>query len=245
MPEDHFGPDVASRYDEDSAAMFAPEALDPAVERLAQLAGGRPALELAIGTGRVGLPLAARGVRVSGIELSEAMVAQLRAKPGGEAIPVTIGDMATTRVDGRFGLVYLVFNTIVNLTSQDAQVACFENAAAHLEPGGRFVVEVGIPQLRRLPPGEPGNVIGIEDGYWGIDEYDVPEQKLVSHHFIATDGGIRRKSLPFRYVWPSELDLMARIAGLRLRDRWADWHGAPLSDQSRSHVSVWEKPAGA
>jgi SAM-dependent methyltransferase len=245
MPEDHFGPDVASRYDQDSAAMFAPEALDPAVERLAQLAGGRPALELAIGTGRVGLPLAARGVRVSGIELSEAMVAQLRAKPGGEAIPVTIGDMATTRVDGRFGLVYLVFNTIVNLTSQDAQVACFENAAAHLEPGGRFVVEVGIPQLRRLPPGEPGNVIGIEDGYWGIDEYDVPEQKLVSHHFIATDGGIRRKSLPFRYVWPSELDLMARIAGLRLRDRWADWHGAPLSDQSRSHVSVWEKPAGA
>jgi SAM-dependent methyltransferase len=245
MPEDHFGPDVASRYDEDSAAMFAPEALEPAVERLAQLAGGRPALELAIGTGRVGLPLAARGVRVSGIELSEAMVAQLRAKPGGEAIPVTIGDMATTRVDGRFGLVYLVFNTIVNLTSQDAQVACFENAAAHLEPGGRFVVEVGIPQLRRLPPGEPGNVIGIEDGYWGIDEYDVPEQKLVSHHFIATDGGIRRKSLPFRYVWPSELDLMARIAGLRLRDRWADWHGAPLSDQSRSHVSVWEKPAGA
>ena len=246
MPEDHFGPDVASRYDEDSAAMFAPAALDPAVDRLAALAVGRPALELAIGTGRVALPLAARGVSVSGIELSEAMVAQLRAKPGGEAIPVTIGDMATTTVEGRFGLVYLVFNTLVNLISQDAQVACFENTAAHLEPGGRFVVEVGIPQLRRLPPGERGNVIGIEDGYWGIDEFDVVEQRLVSHHFSAeADGSIRHKSLPFRYVWPSELDLMARLAGLRLRDRWADWHGAPVGEQSRSHVSVWEKPAGA
>ena len=245
MPENHFGPDVAGRYDEDSATMFAPEALDPAVDRLAALAAGRPALELAIGTGRVGLALAARGVPVAGIELSEAMVEQLRAKPGGDAIAVTIGDMATTRVEGRFGLVYLVFNTIVNLTSQDAQVACFENAAAHLEPGGCFVVEVGIPQLRRLPPGEPGNVIGIEDGYWGIDEFHVVEQRLVSHHFIATDGGIRRKSIPFRYVWPSELDLMARLAGLRLRERCADWHGAPLTEESRSHVSVWDKPADA
>jgi SAM-dependent methyltransferase len=245
MPENHFGPDVAGRYDQDSAAMFAPEALEPAVARLAALAAGRPALELAIGTGRVGLALAARGVPVAGIELSEAMVEQLRAKPGGDAIAVTIGDMATTRVEGRFGLVYLVFNTIVNLTSQDAQVACFENAAAHLEPGGCFVVEVGIPQLRRLPPGERGNVIGIEDGYWGIDEFDVVEQRLVSHHFSATDDGIRHKWVPFRYVWPSELDLMARLAGLRLRERCADWHGAPLTEESRSHVSVWDKPADA
>ena len=245
MPENHFGPDVAERYDRDSAGMFAPETLEPAVDRLDALAAGRPALELAIGTGRVGLALAARGVPVTGIELSEAMVEQLRAKPGGDAIPVTIGDMATTRVEGEFGLVYLVFNTLVNLTSQDAQVACFENAAAHLEAGGCFVVEVGIPQLRRLPPGERGNVIGIEDGYWGIDEFDVVEQRLVSHHFIGTDEGIRRKSLPFRYVWPSELDLMARLAGLRLRERSADWHGAPLAEDSRSHVSVWEKPAGA
>ena len=245
MPENHFGPDVAERYDRDSAGMFAPQTLDPALDRLETLAAGRPALELAIGTGRVGLPLAARGVSVTGIELSEAMVERLRAKPGGDAIPVTIGDMATIRVDGEFGLVYLVFNTLVNLTSQDAQVACFENAAAHLEPGGRFVVEVGIPQLRRLPPGERGNVIGIEDGYWGIDEFDVVEQRLVSHHFLATDEGIRRKSLPFRYVWPSELDLMGRLAGLRLLERSADWHGAPLTEDSRSHVSVWEKPAGA
>jgi SAM-dependent methyltransferase len=245
MAEDHFGPDVASRYDQDSAAMFAREALEPAVERLAALAGDRPALELAIGTGRVALPLAERGVAVSGIELSEAMVAQLRAKPGGDAIPVAIGDMATTRVDGRFGLVYLVFNTLVNLTSQDAQVACFENAAAHLEPGGRFVVEVGIPQLRRLPPGERANVLGVEEGYWGVAEFDVVEQRQVNHHLVATEDGIRHKWVPFRYVWPSELDLMARLAGLRLRDRWADWHGGPLTADSRSHVSVWEKPAGA
>jgi SAM-dependent methyltransferase len=243
VPEDHFGPEVATRYDEDSAPMFAPEALDPAIERLAALAGGRPALELAIGTGRVALPLASRGVPVTGIELSEAMVAQLRAKPGGEAIPVTIGDMATTRVEGSFGLVYLVFNTIVNLTSQDAQVACFENAAAHLGPGGRFVVEVGIPQLRRLPPGERGIVLGIEEGYWGVAELDLVEQRQVSHHFSADDGGVRHRPIPFRYVWPSELDLMARIAGLRLRHRWADWHGTPLGQDSRSHVSVWEKPA--
>ncbi len=245
MPENHFGPDVAGRYDQDSASMFASGALDPAVDRLAALAAGRSALELAIGTGRVGRALAARGVPGTGIELSEAMVEQLRAKPGGDAIPVTIGDMATTRLEGRFGLVYLVFNTIVNLTSQDAQVACFENAAAHLEPGGCFVVEVGIPQLRRLPPGERGNVIGIADGYWGIDEFDVVEQRLVSHHFSATDDGIRHKWVPFRYVWPSELDLMARLAGLRLRERWADWHGAPVTEESRSHVSVWDKPVDA
>jgi SAM-dependent methyltransferase len=180
---------------------------------------------------------------VSGIELSEAMVAELRAKPGGEAIPVAIGDMATTRVEGSFGLVYLVFNTLVNLTSQDAQVTCFENAAAHLEPGGRFVVEVGIPQLRKLPPGERVRGFAVEDGYWGLDEFDVVEQRQVSHHLHATEDGIRHKWVPFRYVWPSELDLMARIAGLRLRDRWADWHGAPLTAESRSHVSVWEKPA--
>jgi len=181
-------------------------------------------------------------VAVSGIELSEAMVAQLRAKPGGDAIPVAVGDMATTRVEGTFGLVYLVFNTIVNLTSQDAQVACFENAAAHLEPGGHFLVEVGVPQLRRLPPGERVLGFAIEEGYWGLDEFDVVEQRQVSHHLIATADGIRHKPVPFRYVWPSELDLMARIAGLELVERSADWRGAPLTADSRSHVSVWRKP---
>jgi SAM-dependent methyltransferase len=239
---DHFGPDVAARYDDDSAAMFAPAALGPVLDRLEALAAGRPALELAVGTGRVALPLAARGVPLAGIELSEAMVEQLRAKPGGADLPVTLGDMATTTVGGTFGLVYLVFNTIVNLTSQDAQVDCFRNAAAHLDPGGCFVVEVNIPPLRRLPPGDRANVFVVEDGYWGIHVLDVAEQKLVAHHFTATERGIRHRSLPFRYVWPSELDLMARLAGLRLRDRWGDWRGAPFTAESRSHVSVWAKP---
>ena len=242
MPEDHFGPDVAPRYDADSAAMFAPEVLDPAVDRLAALAAGGRALELAIGTGRVGLTLARRGVPVAGIELSAAMVEQLRAKPGGADLPVTIGDMATTRVEGDFRLVYLVFNTLVNLTSQDAQVACFENAAAHLEPGGHFVVEVNVPQLQRLPPGERANVFATEPDHWGIDEYDVVAQGLISHHFAATEDGFRLASVPFRYVWPSEMDLMARIAGMRLRERHGDWRGAPFTADSRSCISVWEKP---
>jgi SAM-dependent methyltransferase len=242
MPDDHFGPDVAARYDADSESMFAPEVLGPAVDRLEELAGGGPALELAIGTGRVGLALAARGVPVTGVELSAAMVEQLRAKPGAADLPVTIGDMATTRVDGTFRLVYLVFNTIVNLTSQDAQVDCFANAAAHLEPGGCFVVEVGVPQLQRLPPGERANAFASGPEHWGIDEFDVVTQRQISHHFIATEDGIRHRPIPFRYVWPSELDLMARLAGLRLRDRWGDWSGAPFTAESRAHVSVWARP---
>jgi SAM-dependent methyltransferase len=245
MTQDHFGPDVAARYDEEEAAMFAPERVRPAVDRLEELADGRPALELAIGTGRIALPLAERGIPVTGIELSPAMVEQLRCKPGGADIPVTIGDMASTRVDGTFGLVYLVFNTIVNLVTQDAQVNCFRNAAAHLVPGGSFVVEVNVPQLRRLPPGDRANVFAVEADYWGIDEFDVVEQRLVSHHFTATDDRVRHESIPFRYVWPSELDLMARLAGLRLRERWGDWDRSPFTAESRAHVSVWEKPAGA
>jgi SAM-dependent methyltransferase len=242
MTDNHFGPEVAARYDESSAAMFAPEVLGPALDRLEALAAGGPALEFAIGTGRVGLALAARGVAVTGIEFSEAMVEQLRAKPGGAELPVTIGDMATTRVDGTFRLVYLVFNTLVNLTSQDAQVACFANAAAHLEPGGCFVVEVNVPGLRRLPPGETANVFATGPDHWGIDTYDVVEQRLVSHHFTREGGGFRHGSTPFRYVWPAEMDLMARLAGLRLRERFADWHGTPVTPDSRATVSVWEKP---
>src|SRR4051794_7572204 len=245
MTYDYFGPEVAPRYDDEHSAMFDPGAVDPAVERLEELAAGRPALEFAIGTGRVALPLAQRGVRVAGIELSAAMVEELRAKPGGTEIPVAIGDMATTRVEGTFGLVYLVFNTIVNLTTQDAQVDAFLNAAAHLSPGGCFVVEVNVPQLRRLPPGNEANVFAIDKDYWGINAYDVVEQRLVSHHFRAGPDGIRRRSIPFRYVWPAELDLMARLAGMRLRARWGDWHGAPFTSESRAHVSVWEKLPGA
>ncbi len=237
--EDHFGPGVAEHYDDLAEPMFAPEAIDPVVDVLTELAADGAALELAIGTGRIALPLAARGVPVSGIELSEAMIAQLRDKPGGDAIPVTIGDMSTTRVEGRFRLVYLVFNTIGNLTTQDAQVACFANAAAHLEPGGCFLIEVGLPELRRLPPGERHRVFHRDGDDWGIDEYNAVTQSLVSHYVV--NG--RTRSIPFRYVWPSELDLMARLAGLRLRERWSDWDRSPFTHDSRRHISIWERTA--
>jgi SAM-dependent methyltransferase len=240
----YFDERIASRYDDSSAEMFAAEAVEPAVELLAELAGGARALELGIGTGRIALPLAQRRVEVHGIDLSSAMVARLREKPGGEEIPVAIGDFASTRVDGAFRLAYLVFNTINNLTTQAEQVACFRNVAAHLEPGGRFVIEVAVPDLRRLPPGETMHVFDASEGHWGIDEYDVANQGLVSHHFSVVDGVIERVSMPFRYVWPSELDLMAELAGMRLRDRWSGWGREPFTSESRQHVSVWEKPAG-
>lgn len=241
MPENHFDEDVAATYDETSVSMYDPQVLDPAVELLAELAGDGSALELAIGTGRVALALAARGVRVAGIELSEAMVDRLRAKEGADQIDVTIGDMATTRVEGRFSLVYLVFNTIGNLTTQEQQVACFANAAAHLEPGGCFVIEVGVPDLRRLPPGEDARVFAHAPGYVGHDRYtDLVAQQATSHHFVAGPSGGRELRTPFRFVWPSELDLMARLAGMSLRSRWEDWAGAPFTGDSASHVSIWQ-----
>jgi SAM-dependent methyltransferase len=242
VPEDYFGEGVAERYDESSADMFDPAVVEPAVAFLAELAGDRRALEFGIGTGRIALPLARRGVRVHGIDLSEAMVARLRAKPGSELIPVTIGDFSTTTVDGTFSLVYLVFNTIVNLTSQDAQVTCFQNAAAHLEPGGTFVIEVGVPSIRRLPPRETVIVVSFSETYFCLDEFDVASQGLVSHHYRAAGDMFERRSIPFRYVWPSELDLMARIAGMTLRERWSDWTREPFTSESTQHVSVWEKP---
>jgi SAM-dependent methyltransferase len=242
-PEDHFGEQVAASYDESSADMFDPVVLDPTVDFLAGLAGDGAALELGIGTGRVALPLSQRGVPVHGIDLSEAMVARLRAKPGAERIGVTIGDFATTTVDGRFSVAYLVFNTIMNLTSQDAQVACFQNVAAHLEPGGRFVIEVGVPPLQRLPPGETVRAFAVTPTYLGFDEVDVVSQGLISHHYRVEDGHLQLHSVPFRYVWPSELDLMARIAGMRLRERWSGWRREPFTSDSRTHVSVWERLA--
>jgi len=242
MRPNYFDGVVAERYDRSEARMFAPEVLDPTADFLVGLAEGRPALELAIGTGRVALPLSARGVRVSGIELSAAMVEQLRVKPGAECIDVTIGDMTTTRVDGAFGLVYLVFNTIQNVLTQDDQVRCFENAAAHLEPGGCFVVETGMPILQRLPPGEVFRTFDHTETHLGFDEYDVATQRLFSHHYTFDGTSYRRNSVPFRYVWPAELDLMARIAGLRLRERWADWGRSPFTSERASHVSAWEKP---
>jgi SAM-dependent methyltransferase len=240
----YFGEEVAARYDESSAEMFDPAVLEPAVEVLVELAGNGSALELGIGTGRVALPLARRGVPVHGIELSKAMVARLRAKPGGDDIGVTIGDFATATVDATFSVAYLVFNTIGNLTTQAAQVECFRNAAAHLEPGGCFVIEVGVPALQWLPPGETARVFHISETRWGIDEYDVAGQGLRSHHFEVIDGSVEHFSVPFRYVWPSELDLMAQLAGMGLRERWSDWSREPFTSDSRKHVSVWEKAPG-
>src|SRR5437762_1371190 len=200
--------------------MFQPVAIEPVVDFLAELAGDGAALELGVGTGRIALPLAQRGIRVHGIDLSEAMVARLRAKPGAEGIGVTIGDFATTTVEGTFTVAYLVFNTIMNLTTQDEQVAAFQNVAAHLEPGGCFVIEVGVPDLQRLPPGETFRAFTVTPTRLGFDEYDVVAQGLISHHYWVADGELESWSMPFRYVWPSELDLMARLAGMRLRARW-------------------------
>ena len=239
----YFDERVAAAYDDD-AEIFDPAAVDPVVDFLVELAGSGRALELGIGTGRIALPLAGRGVPVHGIELSQAMTAKLRGKPGGEEIGVTIGDFATATAGGAFSLAYLVFNTIMNLTTRAAQVACFRNVAAHLEPGGRFVIEVGVPELQRLPPGETILPFLIGETRWGFDEYDVANQGLTSHHFEIVNGKVERLSVPFRYVWPSELDLMAEGAGMRLRERWAGWKGEPFTSESRQHVSVWEKPPG-
>ena len=239
----YFDERIAARYDETSAEMFEPAVLQPAVDLLVELAAGGRALELGIGTGRIALPLAARGVPVHGIELSNAMAARLHAKPGGGDIGVTIGDFATTTVEGSFSLAYLVYNTIMNLTTQAEQVACFRNVAAHLEPGGCFVIEVGVPGLRRLPPGETFQVFYGSENYWGIDEYDVANQGLISHHLESVDGKLERFSVPFRYVWPAELDLMAELAGMRLRERWSGWNREPFTSESTKHVSVWELPA--
>ena len=242
--EVHFDARIAGAYDANASPMFDPAVLGPAVDFLAGLAGDGAALEFAIGTGRVAIPLRERGVPVHGIELSPPMVEQLRRKPGAEQIPVTIGDIATTCVDGMFRLVYLVYNTITNLTTQDAQVECFRNAAAHLEPGGCFVIEVFVPDLRKLPPGETARVFATGRSYVGFDVYTDPvAQVLYSHHWWLDGDRAEVFSAPYRYVWPSELDLMARLAGLSLRERWSNWAREPFTAESTSHVSVWEKPA--
>ena len=239
----YFDERVAARYDESSAEMFSAAAIDPTVDFLTDLAGDGPALEFAVGTGRIALPLARRGVPVHGIDMSKAMVGRMRSKPGGEDIGVTIGDFSMTTVEGPFTLVYLVFNTISNLTTQAAQVACFRNAAAHLQPGGCFVIEVGVPSLRLLPPGETIHAFTVTEDRWGFDEYDIANQRMTSHHFEIVDGRAERFAVPFRYAFPAEYDLMAELAGMRLRERWAGWDREPFTSESRSHVSVWEKPA--
>jgi SAM-dependent methyltransferase len=241
VPENYFDERIAKGYDAKWAYLAEPAVVDPAVNFLAELAGTGAALELGIGTGRVALPLSRRGVAVHGIELSPAMVAQLQSKPGADAIGVTIGDFATARVDGTFTLAYLVRNTIANLTTQDQQVACFGNVAAHLEPGGCFVIEVYVPELQRLPPGETIHAFAVTPTHLGFEEYDVAKQIAYSHHYWVVDGKLETFSAPFRYVWPSELDLMARLAGMTLRERWSSWDREPFTSDSRSHVSVWEK----
>ena len=238
----YFPERVAATYDDSSEGMFDPALADTVADVLASLAAGGRALELGIGTGRIALPLARRGVPVHGIDLSRAMVARLRAKPGGDAIGVTIGDFATTRVDGTFSLAYLVFNTIMNLTTQEAQVACFRNVAAHLEPGGCFVIEVGVPELRRLPPGQNVVPFDVSPTRWAFDVYDVATQAMSSNYVKVEGGRGEYRSIPFRYVWPAELDLMAQLAGMRRRDRWEGWTREPFTGESGQHVSVWEKP---
>ncbi|MFI9451024.1 class I SAM-dependent DNA methyltransferase [Amycolatopsis sp. NPDC052450] len=235
-----FPESVAAGYDAPGGAN-APEVVTSAVDVLEDLADG-PVLEFAVGTGRIAIPLAARGVPVHGIELSRAMAARIADKPGGDAVEVTIGDMTKTRVAGLYSLVYLVFNTIGNVTTQDGQVDVFRNAAAHLRPGGLFVVEVGLPELRRLPPGQDIVPFAMASGYVGFDQYDVVTQEFTSNHVTVTpDGQGRFRRIPFRYVWPAEMDLMARIAGMRLKHRWADWDRSELTAESTKHVSVWER----
>ncbi len=237
--ENHFGEQVAARYDERGVATA--EVVDAIADLIAALAGDGAALEFGIGTGRIALPVATRGVPVSGIDLSEAMVARLRAKPGGDAIGVTLGDFATVKVDGAFSVVYVVANTIMNLTTQDEQVACFENASAHLRPGGCFLIEVIVPGWQRLPPGERFQAFDVSPKHLGFDEIDVVTQASVSHHYWIEEGRVEVFSPPFRYVWPAELDLMARLAGMTLRERWGGWSRESFTSESRQHVSIWEK----
>jgi SAM-dependent methyltransferase len=238
----YFDERVAARYDEDEARMFEPAEIVPVVDLLVELAGDGRALELGIGTGRIALPLAERGIPVHGIELSRAMIERLRAKPRGEAVEVTVGDFSTATVDGRFSVAYLVFNTIMNLTTQAAQTACFRNVGRHLAPGGCFVVETSQPDLQRLPRGETIRPFFVSRDKLGFDEYDVATQSLTSHHYEVVGDRLEQTSVPFRYVWPSELDLMAEMAGMRLRDRWGGWKREPFTSESEKHVSVWEKP---
>lgn len=242
--DENWDDETAQRYDTPGTGMFAPEVVDPAVERLARLADGERALEFAIGTGRVAVPLGERGVPVAGIELSAPMIARLREKVDERTLPVVHGDMSTARAPGSFGLVYLVYNTISNLLTQGEQVECFRNAARHLRPGGRFVIELWVPQLRTLPPGQLASVFDVEPDYLGVDTIDVVDQRLVSHHVHFGEGRAARVfRSPHRYIWPAELDLMGLLAGFELESRHADWSGGAFTSESTSHVSVYRLTA--
>jgi len=242
MPETHFDDWIAERYEILWPELFDRTMVDSTADFFAYLAGAGPALEFGIGTGRIALPLSRRGIQVHGIELSPAMVAQLRKKEGGAAIDVTLGDFATTRAGGTFRLIYLLRNTITNLTTQEEQIQTFHNVAAQLQPGGSFVIENYIPELRRLPPGETAHLFIATPTHVGYEEYQVATQIAISHHYWVIDGRLEMMASPHRYVWPSELDLMARLAGLTLRERWSNWNHEPFTNESRSHISVWELP---
>ncbi len=241
MAETHFDDWVASRYERLWPELFDPAVVDPAVGFLAGLAGVGPVLELGIGTGRIAIPLSRRGVAVHGVDLSPAMLTQLRAQPDAGAIGVTVGDFARVTVGRTFRLAYLLRNTITNLTTQDEQIDCFRNVAAHLEPAGLFVIENYIPALQQIPPGETIRVFTRTPTHLGFEEYDVAAQIAISHHYWVIDGELKTFSSPHRYLWPAELDLMARLAGMTLRERWTDWLRTPFTSQSRTHISVWEK----
>jgi SAM-dependent methyltransferase len=243
MPQNIFTGPVAEGYDLGAPEMFEPALLEATVRFLADAAEGGAALEFGIGTGRVALPLSQRGVEVHGIDISEDMIRQLRTKPGSESIDVTVGDFATTAVPGTFSLVYLVYNALSNLTTQAEQVACFRNAARHLVPGGRVVVEMDVPDLRRFPPGAVALAFDVSVSHVGFDTIDVATQQGVSHHYVVVDGRGGRFDSPFRYTWPAEMDLMAQLAGLALRERWEDWDRSPFTSESGNTISVWERTA--
>ena len=243
MPQNIFTGSIADGYDRDSLEMFDRVVVDTTVGFLVDAARGGTALEFGVGTGRIALPLSQRGVRVYGIDISPDMVAQLRTKSDAEAIELSIGDFAATRVARTFSLVYLVYNTIGNLTTQEEQIACFRNAAAHLAPGGRFVIELGVPDLRRFPPGAAAQPFEVSATHLAFDTMDTATQQGVSHHYLIDGDRVTRFDCPYRYAWPSELDLMARLAELELRERWADWDRTPFTAESRKHISVWERPA--
>lgn len=244
MPSVVWSREIAEVYDTTSSARFRADDLGPTVDTLSELARGGPVLELAIGTGRVALPLIERGITVSGIELSPYMVEQLRKKRGADAIDVVLGDMATAKANGKFALVYLVYNALMNLTTQDEQVQVFLNAADHLQPGGYFVTEVVVPNLRNVPSGELGSVFALEPDHVGVETFDDVETQVTwSHHWFEIDGRVLRHSAPYRYVWPAETDLMARLAGMRLRHRWEDWKKTPFRPDSEQQVAVYERLA--
>jgi SAM-dependent methyltransferase len=241
-----YGERVAPAYEEIHANLFASEVVEPAVDLLAELAGGGPVLELGIGTGRIALPLAGRGVEVHGVDASEAMVTRLRAKPGGDRIPITMGDFATVPVEDDFSLIFVVFNTFFGLLTQDDQVACFQNSAARLKPGGCFLIEAFVPDMQRIAPGQHVGVISVgeDEIHLDVSRYDAVAQRGDASRVLISEQGVKMYPVQIRWAWPSELDLMARLAGLRLRERWGGWRREPFGEESRRHVSVYEKPAG-